>query len=180
MKIVSIVVAVVLIGLLAGGYYLSGKEYVVRLSETQIVDKLKEKLPLTQQYLLVIQVTLDNPSVHLINGSKRVNAGLDVVFNVPLVPPINGRIDVSGGIRYLAERGQFFLTDPVVEDLEVPAIPAEYMEKFSTALTKALAAYYADHPIYTLNTGDVKQAAAKMVLKDVTVENRELVVTLGL
>jgi hypothetical protein len=45
---------------------------------------------------------------------------------------------------------------------------------------KVLAKYCVDRPVYTLKAGDVKRAAARLVLRGVTVENRELVVTLGL
>lgn len=184
MKRVAFVVVIILMALMAGAYYyFSGKEYVVRLSEADIQRKLEEKLPLTKTYLFIIQVTLNNPRVHLENGSKRVNAGLDVIFNITLnnhPKPIGGTVDVSAGILYLAEKGQFFLTSPIVEKLEVQGIPQQYTDKANMALTKALAEYYAKHPIYTLNTANTKQAAARMILKDVIVENKQLVVTLGI
>ena len=184
MKRVAFVVVIILMALMAGAYYyFSGKEYVVRLSESDIQRKLEEKLPLTKTYLFIIQVTLNNPRVHLENGSKRVNAGLDVIFNITLnnhPKPIGGTVDVSAGILYLAEKGQFFLTSPIVEKLEVQGIPQQYTDKANMALTKALAEYYAKHPIYTLNATNTKQAVTRMILKDVIVENKQLVVTLGI
>ena len=72
------------------------------------------------------------------------------------------------------------LTDPVIERMSVQGISQEYLEKANSALTKALADYYSKHPIYTLSTLDAKQTAARMVLKNVVVENRELVITLGI
>jgi len=184
MKKVAIVAVAILIALLAGTYYyFSGKEYVVRLSESDIQGKLEEKLPLTKTYLFIIQVTLNNPRVNLKNGSSKVGAGLDVVFNITLnknPKPFGGTVDVSGGVRYLSEKGQFFLTNPVIESLTVQGIDPKYTNKANKALTKALAEYYKNHPIYTLRVTDVKQAAARMVLKDVIVKNQELVITLGI
>jgi hypothetical protein len=175
---------IILIAVVAGAYYyFSGKEYVIRLSESDIQKKLEEKLPLTKTYLLIIEVTLNNPRVHLENGSGRVGAGLDVEFNITLnktLKPIGGTVDASAGIRYVAENGQFFLTNPIIENLEVRGVPEKYIDKINFALTKAIAEYYARHPIYTLKTSDTKQALAKMVLQDVIVENNELVVTLGI
>lgn len=184
MKKVAIVAVVILSTLLVGTYYhFSGKEYVVRLSESDIQSKLEEKLPLTKTYLFIVQVTLNNPRVHLENGSKKVGAGLDVEFNITLntnPKPIGGTVDVSGGVLYLAEKGQFFLTDPVIDNLTVQGIAPKYTDKANKALTKALAEYYKNNPIYTLRVTDAKQAVAKMVLKEVIVENQELVITLGL
>jgi hypothetical protein len=184
MRKVAILAVFILVSLLVGTYYyFSGKEYVVRLTESEIHGKLEEKLPLTKTYLFIIQVTLNNPRVHLINGSSRVAAGLDVVFNITLnknQKPLGGTVDASGGIIYLAEKGEFYLADPVVEDLKVQGIPNEYTEKVNKALTKALAEYYREHPIYTLHLTDMKQAAVRVVLKDVIVKDRELVITLGI
>ena len=96
------------------------------------------------------------------------------------VGPLGGSVDVSGGVRYDSGRGAFFLTEPVIERVAVQGIPEKYAGKAREALTMALAAYYAERPIYTLNATDARQAAGRLVLRKVDIENRELVVTLGL
>lgn len=184
MKKPAIVLLMIFITALAGTfYYFSGKEYVIRLSESDLQSKLEEKLPLTNTYLFIIQITLENPRVHLENGSTKVGAGLDVIFNITVGKnprPLGGTIDVSGGVVYLEETGQFFLTEPVIENLIVQGVPSKYTKKVNTALSKALAEYYKTNPIYSLSSLDMKQTAAKLVLKNVIVENQELVVTLGI
>ena len=164
-------------------FYFSGKEYVVRITETEIKEKLDEKLPLTKSFLFIIQITLKNPRVLLENGSKRISAGLDVLLNITVnknPKPLGGTVDVSGGVQYLADKGELFLTNPVIENFVIQGIPDKHLYKVNKALTTALAKYYKENPIYTLRATDVKQAAARMVLKDVIVENKELVVTLGI
>ena len=184
MKKAAIISSIAILSLLVGAYvYFAGKEYVYRFSESQIQESLQEKLPLTNTYFFIIQVSLKNPRVQLENGSNRVNAGLDVEFNITVnnnPNPLGGSVDASGGIRYVSEEGQFLLTDPVIERMSVQGISQEYLEKANSARTKALADYYSKHPIYTLSTLDAKQTAARMVLKNVVVENRELVITLGI
>jgi hypothetical protein len=184
MKKTAIVVGVLVTVLLVGGYlYISGKEYVLRFSEAEIEETLANKLPMTKTYLFIIQVTLDNPRVLLENGSNRVNAGLDVKLNVTIndsTEPLGGSIDVSGGVRYLPEEGQFFLSEPIVEQIRVQGVSPVHTDKVNVALTKALAEFYAERPIYTLSDFDAKQVAVQMVLKNVIVENKELVITLGI
>jgi len=184
MNKLAIAAVIVILAIVAGTYfYFSGKEYVVRITEPDIKQKLNEKLPLTKSYLFIIQVTLANPRVHLKDGTNRVNAGLDVILNVTIgknPKPLGGTVDASGGISYVPEKGELYLTDPIIENLEIQGIPTKYMDKVNKALTKALAEYYRDNPVYTLRSTDAKQAAARMVLKNVIVENRELVVTLGI
>lgn len=164
-------------------YYYAHREYVFRFSEAQLQEKLSAKLPLTKTYLFIFQVTLDHPRVNLVNGTDRVKAGLDVLLNIRLgneQKPLGGTLDVSGGVKYVPERGEFFLSDPIVEHLTVQGIPDKYTEKVNSIMAAALTGYFADHPIYTLKAEDTKQAAAKLVLKNVTVENQELVVILGI
>ena len=72
MKKLVIVLALLLIILWVSAYYFSDEEYIVRLSESDIQRKLEATLPLTKTYLLIIQVTLSNPRIHLENGSSKV------------------------------------------------------------------------------------------------------------
>jgi len=184
MKKISLVAIVVVLTVIAGAYfYFSGKEYILRIPENEIQQKMAEKLPLTKAYLFIFRVTLDHPRIELKNGSERINAGLDVILNLKLAEeakPFGGSIDVSGGIKYAADEGEFYLTDPVIEDLSIQGVPEKYISKATKVLEKALADYYSTHPIYRLKTGDAKQAAAKLILKNVIIENEELVVTLGI
>ncbi len=184
MKKLVLLTGIVLMLLAVGAYYyFSGKVYVIRLTESQLKVKLEDKLPITKTYFFIIQVTLDNPRVHLVNGSNRVSAGMDVEFNIKLnksLKPVGGKVDVSGGILYSPEKGKLYLTDPVIEKLQIRGIPEQYANKINKALTKALEKYYSEHPIYTLKSTDIKQAVAKAVLKSVKIENKELIITLGI
>ncbi|MGI9325060.1 MAG: DUF1439 domain-containing protein [Pseudomonadales bacterium] len=177
-----IVGLVILIGALGAYVYVQGREYTFEFTEPELLEKLSQKLPLERTYLLIFQVVLDNPRLQLTDGSDRVLAGLDVTLNIrigsePL--PLGGSVDVSGGVRYDDTMGEFYLDDPVIEDLSIQGVPTEYSGRVDNILTKAIAQYYADRPIYTLNESDVKQSAAKLLLKDVTVQDRVLIVTLG-
>ncbi len=112
-----------------------------------------------------------------------VSVGLDVIFNITLnknPKPIGGTLDVSGGVLYLAEKGEFYLTNPIINNLTVQGIAQKYVDKANKALSKALAEYYKNNPIYTLHVTDMKQTAAKLALKDVVVQNKQLVITLGI
>ena len=184
MKKIAILLSIVLILTLAGTYfYFSGKEYTIQLTEQQILSKLEEKMPLSKRVLLIIQITLDNPRVDLENGSDRINAGMNVVLDIKVKKqslPLRGSIDISGGIRYNPEKAQFFLTDPIIEKLNIQGLPKKHTNKANKALSKVLADFYKNNPIYTLKATDVKKSAAKLLLKKIVIENKELVVTLGI
>ena len=181
---VAIVAGVVILALAIGLYsYFAGREYVFRFTEDELKVALSKQLPIRKSYLLIFEVVLDHPRVTLVEGSDRVNAGLDIILNIhvndePL--PLGGSIDVSGGVRYDHEAAAFFLTDPVVEQLALQGIPEEYAQGATRVLTRALGDYYRERPIYTLSPTDLGQAAARLVLKDVAVQQQQLVITLGI
>lgn len=181
-KLLPAVLVIVAIGAVGTYLYFQGKEYTFRFTEAELQEKLAERLPLRKTHLFIFEVVLDNPRLELIEGSNRVNAGLDVILNIRISDeplPLGGELDVSGGVRYEATDGQFFLTDPVVENLSVQGVPAKYTDRVNSVLTLAIGEYFSDRPIYTLNDSDVKTATAKLLLKNVVVEDRVLIVTLG-
>lgn len=184
MKQKLIIFSLIVVVIIASTYnYFSKKEFIFHFSESQIQEKLNEKLPITKTYLLIFQVTLNNPRVNLKDNAKKVNAGLDVALNIKAgneIKSLKGSLDVSTGIKYVKEQGEFFLDDPIIERVVIQGIPDQYTAMINSALTKALVAYYADRPIYTLSATDAKHLTAKLVLKNVIIENHELVVTLGI
>lgn len=88
-------------------------------------------------------------------------------------------MDASGGVRYERETGAFHLTDVEVERIELPGLPDEHEPRVRAAVTLALRAYYDRNPIYTLRPTDTRRAAARLLLKDVTVRDDRLLLTLG-
>jgi Protein of unknown function (DUF1439) len=182
-KIVGIIVFLLVVSLVGAYFYFSGKEYIIRIPEKDIQVKMNEKLPITKSYFLIFQVTLENPRVMLEEGSNRVNAGLDTILNITVEnqpKPLGGSLDISGNIKYVDESGEFYLVDPVIEKFNIQGIPEIYTDKANSVITKALSEFYAKHPVYTLSALNAKESAAKMVLKKIIIENKELVVTLGI
>ena len=180
--LIIVAFAVAVIGISAYLYY-EGKEYVFRIPEAELQAKLASKLPITKTHLFILQTTLSNPRVHLEDRTSRVNAGLDVLFNIKISNNpklLGGTLDVSGGVVYTKETGQFYLSGPTVDRLEVQGIPAEYKLRIERALEHALDWYFASYPIYKLSRLDAKEAAARLVLKSVTIEDKQLVLVLGL
>lgn len=180
-----IVPAAIILALLAFAGYLyhhHGHEYELRISEAQIRDKLAEKLPRTKTYLYVFQLTLSNPRVALLADSGRIRAGLDLQLNLLIGghEPLSGSVDVSGRLRYAPDEGQFYLAEPQIEQLQLRGLPEKYADKARAVIATAMTEYYANHPIYRLKAGDIKQSAARLVLKDVSVSGDTLVVTLGI
>ena len=183
MRLITTIIGILI--LLAGGAYFLFKDNTVTLkfTEPELRQKLEEKMPFSEDYLFIFNVTLENPRIDLIEGSDRVAGGLDAVLNIAIGDsdvPINGALDVSGAMRYAPEEGAFYLTDPRIETVQLRGVPDGFANRANNALSEALREFYRERPIYVLSEEDMRQRTAKMVLRDVIVKDETLHVTLGL
>ena len=163
--------------------YLRDREVELRFTAEQLEARLAERLPFTETYLLVVDVTLGDLRVDLVDGSDRIGAGIDVVVGMPGIRgPVEfeGSIDLTSGIRYEPETGGFYLDDLDLHGVSLQGVPTEYEGRVRDALLRAIREYLRRRPVYTLEAQDVRHATARLLLKDVAVEGRELVVTLRL
>lgn len=153
----------------------------IRLSEDDLLSAVSRKLPFERTYLHIFDVTLERPRISLVDGSERIGIGLDASIEAKLggKPPVKGSADASGAVRYEADQGAFYIVDPEIEALAIDGLPPAYVERVDSALTKAFKVFFETRPIYTLKETDTKQAAARIVLKNVAVDKGELVLTLG-
>jgi Protein of unknown function (DUF1439) len=173
----------VLAAMLVGGYfYLHGKTWEVRLTQAELRDRIDSHFPLTKSYL-IFALTLQQPRVVLHDGSDRVGLGVDVVLNIRIndqVQALGGSIDIESAIRYEADKGQFFLTDPDIQRLDVQGIPDRYIAKVRELAKLELGQQFARFPVYTLPLANLKTAAARVILRRVEINSGVLVLTLGI
>jgi hypothetical protein len=170
---------------LVAAIYLSLRDRVVELTftEDQLLAQFEKLLPWTERYLFIFEVTLDNPRIDLIDGDNRISGGVDVTLNVYLSDqpaPLGGAVDISGGVRYEPETGSFYLTDPHVENVRIAGVPDRYANRANEAISFALEDFYKARPIYVLSPHDARTSAARLVLKDVYVEDEKLFLKMSL
>jgi hypothetical protein len=179
----SMMAAIALLAVAAAAYLaIHGKEYVYRIPERELRDRLSARLPITKTYLILFQVTLDHPRISLEDGSDRVDAGIDLAFDLRVdnaIKRLVGSLDFSGGIRYSVETGEFFLTEPVIQRVEIEGLPDRYIDISKRLLARALRDFIEGHAVYSLSTTDATELGIRMALKRVIVKDHELVVTLG-
>jgi len=184
MNKILIWIGLIVVLVITGAYlYFSGKEYTIFITESQIKEKVSEKLPITKTYLLFFETTLDNPRIELEKGSNRINGGVDINVGVNVNGEdknYGGSLDISGGLKYVSGVGDFYLTDPAIESISVLGVPDKYEEPVLKVLTTAISEHFEKNPIYSLKYLDPKQAAAKWVLKNIVVEDKQVVVTMGI
>ena len=93
---------------------------------------------------------------------------------------LGGGCVVTAGLEYNQEEQAFYLSDAAFETLEIEGVPQKHLDKVQEAAGK-LAQKLVDHlAVYRMKATDAKMSAAKLLLKDVAVENGEIHISLGL
>jgi hypothetical protein len=163
--------------------YFGSQDYDFIITQKQINDALLTKFPISKSYLKIFQVTYSNPNASLLPESNRIKVSMDVELVVNIrgdSKKYTGNAVMTAGLGYRYETKQFFLSNPVFEQLTVHGIPPQFTDKATEFATRVAREHLQQITIYTLRPTDVKKAALKLLLKNVRVEGDELHVALGL
>lgn len=158
--------------LLFGGCGVFKKEVVI--PKATIQDMLDKKFPIEKTTLLV-KVKMSEPKVYFKSG----NIGIIIKYWADaLGKEMDGIVDVNTRVRY--DNRSFYLSN-----VETPMISMNDKEidqdgKVTKAILSILRNYLENYPVYKLKQSDVKQNLAKLLLKDITVEDESLKVLIGL
>lgn len=173
-----------LLAVAAGAFvFLHGKRTEIRVSNAQLQQQLAQTFPVERSIFLLLQWQLANPSLQFLPERQRLGLGLDLHLNLRVEgqkKDLGGRVEVETALRYDDTRGAFFLVDPVITKLAVRGVPEEYVLRVQENLREKLAEIFNRRPIYSLNSLDMKQGAARLVLRDVRIEQDEISIVLGL
>lgn len=180
---VAATAAVLLVGLTLVFFILRGQRFVVELTQAQLQEKLDARFPIAKPYLLVLVLTYSEPEVTLTEGSDRVSFGVKATLNILIggqPKPLGGHGIVSTGVQYNPEDYSFYLNDPRLEQLDIQGVPIKYTAIVNDLAKQMLEERINRTPIYTLKETDLKQEAARLILKGLTVHDGKLVITLGI
>ncbi len=181
-KILGTITVLLIVFGTAGDFYLSPQNYVLTIQESNLQEQFDENLPITQTYLYLFEVTIYNPRVDLVKETGRIVAGLDIHVYTKLkgVKPVNGSVNASGVLKYVAKEGAFYLKSPKVEQLVLRGMPDNYLDQTKKFIEKTLTSYLEANPVYKFKSDDIGEIATSMMMKEVKVHDTEIVVRFGL
>lgn len=146
----------------------------IAISEAELQQKVQKRFPVEKR-VLVAKLALENPSVRLEAGNDRVFLDLDASASVGPLARYPGHVSVSGKLAYDDEMKALFLDDAIVHRVDIPDLPAEFHDPVREAATVALRAHLATTPVHRIKGG-----TAKMFVKDVKVEDKRVLVEVGI
>lgn len=164
-------------------FLLLGKSYTIVLTEAEIQTKLDAAFPITRSYLGGVEVTLSNPRAVLPEGSNRIIFTLTASVNLSLGKKkrtLHGTATVASGLRYDSKEHAFYLNEPKLEALEIQGIPVTHTKLVNKAASAVAKRHIESLRIYTLRRDELKQAAARVVLKELVARDGQLIIKLGI
>lgn len=170
-------------GAAATYFAFTGTELTLTLTQAELETRLAAKFPMTRKHLMLFEVTYSNPRIVLNSGTDRLRFAMDAELNNMAGQTghrLRGTAEVTGGLRYDAERYEFYLTEPKVERIDVEGIPESVAAKVEPAFQTLAQEALERAPIYKLRPTDIEKVTARTVLKRVAVKDGNLIVVLGL
>lgn len=155
----------------------------------EIQSKVEEKFPIKRS-AAVVELELTNPGIVLEDGSDLIGLKADAEARLPgsgiggLIglggEGYDGTIYIEGDVDYDPDEGTFYFTHGKVKELKIASIPDELSQPVTKLADAAANNNLSKVPLFTLNTKDMKEKAAKFLLKKVRVKNGKLEVIVGL
>jgi hypothetical protein len=186
-----------------GGCALVGEGINIELTQDQLQGIVDGIFPMENSDAeAAVDVALSAPGVTIPDGSDRVRIALDITASVQLIDeeerplaaragdairqrrnrertPLTGSVAVSSGIRYDNDNGQIFLDGVDIEELDIDRLPDGSRDRVlrltSAAITRALQ----ETPIYTLEDAGRIGNIADTLLRDITISDSVLRITIG-
>ncbi len=147
------------------------------LSAAQLQERIAPKFPLEKCPLPFACIKLQNPKVHLLDHSERLQLGLDTGVAIAQQTATTGTAVVSAKLRFNAANGDIYLDDPRVESFALEGVPPALAALLTEHGGKFLAASLQNTPIYTFKNAQMDRLA-RMAITDVKVTGGKLHVVL--
>ncbi|MBV9463549.1 MAG: DUF1439 domain-containing protein [Verrucomicrobiae bacterium] len=159
----------------------SGEKLEVVIPEAELQNNARKQFPITRTYLGFLSITYADPIVILEDKTNRLRVGLTATSRTAGAGDLGlaGKGLFSGSLRYKPGQGAFYLNDIKLESLDLPGFSGTALDQAKDFTSRGLKQYYATHPVYVLDRHDLKQNAARLVLRSVDVRDRSLVIGLG-
>ena len=146
---------------------------------TNIIQKnIDAKLPLKKS-LSIGTLKINSSDILTQNSNDKLNLGTTFSFSSLLIPTINGKVNVTGGIKYNTQNKSFYLKDPMLDKLQFNNfVLSRYLTpSMKDLISKIIGQSLAKYPIYRL---DGNMELVSKVLRNVKIQNGDLKLTFGL
>ncbi len=161
---------------IAGVFFMT-RGYTTTIEFTR--DELQEQ---TERFFakqeLGENVTFTDPEVIILDGSDRIGLRVGVTVSA-FGHSGSGKVASTCYLSYVPAEAMFYITDPKIEELHINGVPKFAMSVITESVEKALARFAPRIPVYKLKDGNLKEVAAKLVLRKVEVKDGKAIATVS-
>jgi len=152
----------------------------VNISEVQIQEMLNRKLALPISVLKIFDVNLSNSQVRLDKSTGRMFTTLDTNMTSSLLGKnMDGKLGISGKLRFDASTQSIVLDDPKIEQLTLNGVGGKYNDLLN-ALTKNVEGEMLNGiTLYTVKPEDLNYRGMHYSPKDMQITDKGLQLTLS-
>lgn len=145
--------------------------------DNEQLNKPSSKFPIQQDFLLA-NVEINQPNIFIKDGGNRISARLDINLFTIFMNKSTGKFEISGLPYFKKENSSIYLNDVAIENIDFTdeKIDKNILNSLTSNIKPILDSIFKQIPIYTIEKDSVKGS----FVKDVKIEDSELLVTFGL
>lgn len=149
------------------------------INEKTLQTKLAKHISTPITLMKVIHIQLSNPIIQLNEKTNRLNATLDTQFKSPwIAKTLNGKMHISGMLRYAADEQAVLLDDAIVDNIEIAGLDSQHNASL-TALAKHIGGeLLSGMVLYQLKPEDLRFGGTDYTPQDFKIIGNNLQVTL--
>ena len=151
----------------------------VNVTGDQIAQKLNEKLALPIQIAKIFNINLSNSVVNFDKATGRMTTTMDTKLSSELFEKtLNGKLGISGKLRFDAATQSVVLDEPQVENLEMDGAGGNFSKIFNSLAKTVGGEALAGLTLYKVKPEDLKFGGNTYSPKDMVVTDNGLQLTL--
>ena len=152
--------------------------YTVEMTETELQNRLNEKLPYKKNYDL-FNAVFSNSKVKLIGENNLLNISSDVSILALDFYQSRGTISIKSELTFRPKEGAFYLKEPMINELAITNMPKEILVEVKRLLQEALVYKASQIPVYKLKDTSAWEKMASALLKSVEIKEKKVLATLS-
>ena len=148
----------------------------LKLEESQL-NKKSDKFPIKENFVFA-NVNIQQPKIYIKDGTNRLNAKIDLILSALFIPSSKGTFEISGEPYFNKEKSAIFLKNIAIDDLKFTDLDVNkrFINSLISNMQPIVDTIFEDMPIYEID----KDSFRGSFVKDIKIDNSELLVTFGL
>ena len=148
----------------------------MNVSDEQL-NKPSSKFPIKRDFVLA-NVGINQPNIFIKDGENRISAKLDINLSTVFMNTSTGKFEISGVPYFKKENSSIYLSDVNIENIDFTdaKIDKNILNTLTSNIKPILDSIFKQIPIYEIKKDSFKGS----FVKDVKIEDSELLVTFGL